>query len=114
MNDREIKEIIAKHSSICKDAETSIRDMKLKLSRYKGDKTEQTKHLNNLDNLLNLAHKQAVDIMEANDLIGKYLFKIGEQNYKLRELAEKYKVAEKISEVGIDKVIQDFKERVLD
>lgn len=113
MNDREIKEIIAKHSSICKDAETSIRDMKLKLSRYKGDKTEQTKHLNNLDNLLNLAHKQAVDIMEANDLIGKYLFKIGEQNHKLRDMAEKYDVSEKIHEVGIDKVIQDFKERII-
>ena len=113
MNDKEIKELIAKHSTICKDAEESTRDMKLKLSRYKGDKTEQTKHLQNLDNLLNLAHKQAVDIMEANDLIGKYLFKIGEQNHKIRELREQYDVSEKIHEVGIDTVIADFKSRVI-
>lgn len=113
MNDREIKELLAKHSTICKDAETSIRDMKIKLSKYKGDKTEQTKNLQNLDNLLNLAHKQAVDIMQANDLIAKYLFKIGEQNYKLRELTEQYDISEKIHEVGIDKVIEDFKNRVI-
>ncbi len=113
MNDKEIKETIAKYSSICKDAETSIRDMKIKLSRYKGDKIEQTKHLQNLDNLLNLAHKQAVDIMQANDLIAKYLFKIGEQNHKLRDMAEKYDVSEKIHDVGIDKVIEDFKNRVI-
>ena len=113
MNDKEIKELLAKQSTICKDAETSIRDMKLKLSRYKGDKTEQTRHLQNLDNLLNLAHKQAVDIMQANDLIAKYLFKIGEQNYKLRELTEQYDISEKIHDVGIDKVIADFKKRVI-
>ena len=113
MSDKEIKELLAKQSTICKDAETSIRDMKIKLSRYKGDKTEQTKHLKNLDNLLNLAHKQAVDIMQANDLIAKYLFKIGEQNHKLRDMAEKYDVSEKIHDVGIDKVIEDFKNRVI-
>ena len=113
MNDKQIKELIAKNSTICKDAEESIRDMKLKLSRYKGDKTEQTRHLQNLDNLLNLAHKQAVDIMQANDLIAKYLFKIGEQDYKLRELREQYDVSEKINEIGIDKVTADFKSRVI-
>lgn len=113
MTSKETKELLAKHSTICKDAETSIRDMKVKLSRYTGNKTEQTKHLNNLDNLLNLAHKQAVDIISANDLIAKYLFKIGEQNYKLRELAEQYDISEKIHEVGIDKVIEDFKSRVI-
>ena len=113
MNDKQIKELIAKQSSICKDAESSIRDMKIKLSRYKGQKTEQTKHLENLDNLLNLAHRQSADIMQANDLIAKYLFKIGEQDYKLRELREQYDVSEKIHEVGIDTVIADFKSRVI-
>ena len=61
MTTQEAKEILNK-PIICKEAERSIREMKIKLSKYTGDKSEQTKHLSNLDNLLNLAHKQAIDL----------------------------------------------------
>ena len=54
MTEQEAKETLNK-PHICREAERSIRDMKIKLSKYKGDKTEQTKHLHNLDNLLNLS-----------------------------------------------------------
>ena len=61
MTDQEVKEILNK-PAICREAERSVRDMKIKLAKYSGDKTEQTKHLQNLDNLINLAYKQAVEI----------------------------------------------------
>ena len=75
MTDQEAKEILNK-PAICKEAERSVRDMKIKLAKYSGDKTEQTKHLQNLDNLINLAYKQAVDIDAYEELLATYLFKI--------------------------------------
>jgi hypothetical protein len=44
MTDQEAKEILNK-PAICKEAERSVRDMKIKLAKYSGEKTEQTKHL---------------------------------------------------------------------
>jgi hypothetical protein len=105
------KEILNK-PMICKEAERSIREMKIKLSKYTGDKSEQTKHLNNLDNLLNLAHKQAIDLDTYEDLLATYLFKIGEQQAKIRELVEMHAISEHIHEVGIDEVVKDFKSKL--
>jgi len=98
MTDQEAKEILNK-PSICKEAERSVRDMKLKLAKYSGDKTEQTKHLQNLDNLINLAYKQAVDIDAYEELLATYLFKMGEQQAKIRELCELNAMSNKIVEL---------------
>ena len=95
MTNQKAKEILNKPAT-CKEAERSIREMKIKLSKYSGDKTEQTKHLSNLDNLLNLAYKQAVDLDTYEDLLAVYLFKIGEQQAKIRELCELNAMANKI------------------
>ena len=111
MTTQEAKETLNK-PIICKEAERSIREMKIKLSKYTGDKSEQTKHLNNLDNLLNLAHKQAVDIDMYEDLLAQYLFKIGEQQAKIRELVEMHAISEHIHEVGVDEVVKDFKSKM--
>jgi len=98
MTDQEAKEILNK-PAICKEAERSVRDMKIKLAKYSGDKTEQTKHLQNLDNLINLAYKQAVDIDSYEELLAAYLFKMGEQQAKIRELCELNAMANKIVEL---------------
>jgi len=111
MTNQEAKEILNK-PIICKEAERSIREMKIRLSKYTGDKSEQTKHLNNLDNLLNLAHKQAIDLDTYEDLLATYLFKIGEQQAKIRELVEMHAISEHIHEVGIDEVVKDFKSKM--
>jgi len=98
MTDQEAKEILNK-PAICKEAERSVRDMKLKLAQYTGDKTEQTKHLQNLDNLINLAYKQAVDIDAYEELLATYLFKMGEQQAKIRELCALNAMSNKIVEL---------------
>ena len=93
MTEKQIKEELAKSSAIWKDADRSIRDMKIKLGRYNGDKTEQTKHVLNLDNLLNLSHRQAMDVNIYEDLLAKYMFKIGELSAYSRKLELDIKVA---------------------
>jgi len=98
MTNQEAKEILNK-PAICKEAERSVRDMKIKLAKYSGEKTEQTKHLQNLDNLINLAYKQAVDIDAYEELLATYLFKMGEQQAKIRELCELNAMSNKIVEL---------------
>lgn len=99
MTDKEAKEILAKSSIVWKEADRSIREMKIKLSKYSGDKTEQTQHLLNLDALLNLSHKQAIDIGTYEDLLAQYLFKIGELSAKSRELQRT---------IDVDKLIKEL------
>lgn len=99
MTDKQAKELLAQSSIVWKDAERSIREMKIKLSKYSGDKKEQTKHLHNLDALLNLSHKQAIDIGTYENLLAQYLFKIGELSGRLRDLQR---------EVNVEKLIKEL------
>tara|TARA_R110000803_G_scaffold9801_1_gene30540 strand:- start:118 stop:417 length:300 start_codon:yes stop_codon:yes gene_type:complete len=99
MTDKEVKEVLAKCSTIWRSADRSIGDMKIRLDKFNGDKTQQTKHLLNLDNLLNLSHRQAVDINAYQDLLSEYLFKIGELSSKLRHLELKAKRDKEIEEM---------------
>ena len=111
MTDQQAKETLNK-PHICREAERSIRDMKIKLSKYKGDKTEQNKHLHNLDNLLNLSHKQALEIDEYSDLTAQYIMKIGEMNSRLKDMAEKYYISEKIHEIGVDELVKQYQSKL--
>jgi len=111
MTKQEAKETLNK-PHICREAENSIRDMKIKLAKYKGDKTEQTKHLQNLDNLINLCHKQAIEIDEYADLTAQYIFKIGEMNSRLTDIAEKYYLSEKIHEIGVDETFKQYQSKL--
>lgn len=112
MTDQEAKDLIAKSSEIWKEAERSIRSMKIKLQRYTGDKTEQNKHISNLDNLLNLSHRQAADINTYSDLLARYLMNIGGLKAQLDEMQRKYEISEQIHEVGVDKVVENYLEMV--
>lgn len=112
MSDKELKESIAKNKAICKSAESSILDMKVKLQKYKGDKTTQTTHLQNLDNLLNLAVKQGADIQTYEDDKAKLIMRIGELNYLLKEMTQRYAISEKINEVGVDEVVKGYFEHI--
>ena len=111
MTEQQAKETLNK-PHICREAEKSIRDMKIKLHKFKGDKTEQTKHLHNLDNLLNLSHKQALEIDEYSDLTAQYIMKIGEMNSRLKDMAEKYYISEKIHEIGVDEVVKQYQSKL--
>ena len=111
MTEQQAKETLNK-PHICREAEKSIRDMKIKLHKFKGDKTEQTKHLQNLDNLLNLSHKQALEIDEYSDLTAQYIFKIGEMNSRLKDMTEKYYISEKIHEIGVDEVVKQYQSKL--
>ncbi len=111
MTKQEVKETLNK-PHICREAEKSIRDMKIKLSKYKGEKTEQTKHLQNLDNLLYLSHKQAIEIDEYSNLTAEYIMKIGEMNSRLKDMTEKYYLSEKIHEIGIDEVVKQYQSKL--
>ena len=110
--EKEIKEILNK-PHIYREAEKSVRDMKIKLYKFKGEKAEQTKHLHNLDNLLNLSHKQAVDIDTYSEITVKYLMKIAELSSKLKEMERKYYLSEKIHEVGVNQVVLEYKNKCL-
>jgi|TARA_R110000744_G_scaffold304637_1_gene413150 hypothetical protein len=111
MNNQEAKEILNK-PHVCREAEKSIRDMKIKLSKFKGDSTSQTKHLQNLDNLLNLSHKQAVEIEDYSELTARYIMKIGEINSILKDMTEKYYLSEQINEIGIDEVVRQYQNKI--
>tara|TARA_R110001632_G_scaffold43656_3_gene110815 strand:+ start:1209 stop:1544 length:336 start_codon:yes stop_codon:yes gene_type:complete len=111
MTDQQAKETLNK-PHICREAERSIRDMKIKLGKYKGEKEEQTKHLQNLDNLLHLSHKQAIDIEEYSEITAKYIMKIGEMNSRLKDMAEKYYLSEKIHEIGVDETIKQYQSKL--
>lgn len=111
MTEQEIKETLNK-PHICREAEKSIRDMKIKLHKYKGEKGDQTKHLQNLDHLLNLCHKQALEIDEYSDLTAQYIFKIGEMNSRLKDMIEKYYISEKIHEVGVDELVKQYQSKI--
>ena len=111
MTEQEAKETLNK-PHICREAEKSIRDMKIKLSKYKGEKEEQTKHLQNLDNLLNLCHKQALEIDDYSDLTAQYIMKIGEMNSRLKDMTEKYYISEKIHEIGVDEVVKQYQSKL--
>lgn len=113
MTEQEIKETLNK-PYIYREAEKSVREMKIKLGKYKGEKTEQTKHLHNLDNLLNLSHKQAIDIDTYSEITAKYLMKIAELSSKLKEMERKYYLSEKIHEVGVNQVVEEYKNKCLD
>ena len=112
MTKEEIKELLAKRQKICKEAERTILDMKVTLQKYKGDKTKQEKHLQNLGNLLNLAVKQGVDLQNYEDLLAQYLMKIGEQGARIREMEERYKISEQLHEIGVDAVVDNYIEKV--
>ena len=111
MTEQQAKETLNK-PHICREAEKSIRDMKIKLHKFKGDKAAQTKHLQNLDNLLNLCHKQALEIDEYSDLTAQYIMKIGEMNSRLKDMAEKYYISEKIHEIGVDEVVKQYQSKL--
>ena len=111
MTEQQAKETLNK-PHICREAEKSIRDMKIKLSKFKGEKEEQTKHLQNLDNLLNLSHKQALEIDEYSDLTAQYIMKIGEMNSRLKDMEEKYYISEKIHEIGVDEVVKQYQRKL--
>ena len=111
MTKQEAKQTLNK-PHICREAEKSIRDMKIKLAKYKGEKGEQTKHLQNLDNLLYLSHKQAIEIDEYSNLTAQYIMKIGEMNSRLKDMTEKYYLSEKIHEIGVDEVVKQYKSKL--
>ena len=111
MTEQQAKETLNK-PHICREAEKSIRDMKIKLAKYKGEKTEQTKHLQNLDNLLNLCHKQALEIDDYSELTAQYIMKIGEMNSRLNDMARKYYISEKIHEIGVDEVVKQYQSKL--
>jgi len=110
MTDQEAKDLLAQSSVIWKSAESSIRDMKITLSKYKGEKSEQEQRLRNLDNLLNLSHKQAKDLDYLEDLSGEYLMKIGKLKSKLTTMQDRYRISEEVNGVGVDKVVDDYLE----
>ncbi len=112
MTEKEIKEKLNK-PYICREAEKSIADMKIKLYKFKGEKTEQNKHLHNLDNLLNLSYKQAVEIDTYSEITAKYLMKIAELSSKLEDMSRRYYLSEKINEIGVDQVLVDYQKKVL-
>ena len=112
MTNQEAKETLNK-SEVVRLAEASIRDMSIKLAKYKGNKTEQEKHLSNLRNLLNLSVKQGYDLDVKQDELSKYLIKIGELSAELRDMKRKFVISEQIHEVGIDEVVESFKSKVL-
>jgi len=99
MTEKQLKEELAKSSLVWRAADGSIRDMKIKLHNYKGEKSKQTQHILNLDGLLNLSHRQAMDINTYEDLLAKYMFKIGELSAKLRKLELQIKIDKQVAEM---------------
>ena len=108
MTDQELKQSVAENNATIKEAERSVRDMKLKLAKYKGDKTEQTKHIQNLDNLINLSVKQNVEIQEQEQILGDTLMKLGEVVSRLRTMERRYYISEKVNEIGVDAAVEDY------
>lgn len=114
MTNKEIAERISEERQICKKAEQSINEMKIALAKYKGEKTKQTERLANLENVINLSIKQGVDMQTYEDLLAQYLIKIGELSSKLKEMHTRYALSERIHEVGVESVVDDYVKKCLD
>lgn len=113
MTDTEVKELIAKASSIIKTAESEINEMKILLHKFKGDKTKPTYRIESMTNLLNYSIANQTRINDLESYNAKLIFKIGEINYQLKMVSNQLLIAEQVGEFNVDESIQKISDNLI-
>lgn len=104
----EVKELLAKSKPIIKKAEISINQMKVKLQKFNGDKTEPKERIDSLDALVNLSIANQTRIDDLLNDNAKLLIKIGELNHLLKKSTRRLVLLEKISESSVEEVTREL------
>jgi len=95
-------------SNKTKPARNAINEMRVILQRFKGDSTEQSKRIDILEDLVNYTIAKEIELNEVENTNAKLLMVIGEIQAKLKDMNERYYISEKIHEVSVDEVVNEF------
>ena len=105
MTQEQIKELIAKNNRILIQSDVELTKMKVILQKYNGNKTEPQRRIETFEDLINYATALQSKVNGYEDTTAQLLMNIGELNSRLKSLAGKLSLLEKVSETSIDEVI---------
>tara|TARA_R110000803_G_scaffold45501_2_gene95899 strand:+ start:897 stop:1238 length:342 start_codon:yes stop_codon:yes gene_type:complete len=105
MTQEQIKELIAKNNRILIQSDVELTKMKVILQKYNGNKTEPQRRIETFEDLINYATALQSKVNGYEDTTAQLLMNIGELNSRLKSLAGKLSLLEKVSETSIDDVI---------
>jgi hypothetical protein len=105
MTTEQIKELIAKNNRILIQSDVELTKMKVILQKYNGNKTEPQRRIETFEDLINYATSLQSKVNGYEDTTAQLLMNIGELNSRLKSVAGKLSLLEKVSETSIDDVI---------
>lgn len=88
--------------------------MKVILSKYKGDTSEQSARLEILQDLINYAISIEVELNDTQEQLGKFIMKLGQAVSEKKYMEQRLHISEQIHEKGIDEVIKEFNDKFND
>ena len=95
-----------------KQADSLLNELLVNTTNLSGKRLETLEtYIEVFNNLLNAALRSEAQLEDTQDQLAKIILAYGEQEAKMKELWYRYQLSEKIHEVGIDKVVEDFRER---
>ena len=105
MKPEQLKELIAKNNRILIQSDVELTKMKVILQKYNGNKTEPQRRIETFEDLINYATALQSKVNGYEDSTAELLMNIGELNSRLKSVAGKLSLLEKVSETSIDDVI---------
>lgn len=99
-------------STKTKKAESVVNAMKIVLSRYSGEKSEQQARLDVLDELINYTVRIEVELNDTQELLGRYLMKIGELKSKLNDLEGQIYLANLNNSKTVEEDAQEYLDKI--
>lgn len=93
-------------------ASSVINAMRIVLSKYRGDTTEQQARLEVLDELINYTVKIEVELNDTQELLGRYLMKIGELKSKLNDVEGQIILANLNNEKTVDEDAKEYLDKI--
>jgi uncharacterized protein YdiU (UPF0061 family) len=105
MTPEQLKELIAKNNRILIQSDVELTKMKVILQKYNGNKTEPQRRIETFEDLINYATALQSKVNGYEDTTAQLLMNIGELNSRLKSVAGKLSLLEKVSETSIDDVI---------
>lgn len=95
-----------------KAADKLLNELRVNITKLTGKRLETLEtYIEVFNNLLNSALRSEAQLEDTQDQLTKIILAYGEQEAKMRELWRRYKLSEQIHEVGIDVVVEEFREK---
>ncbi len=85
-----------------------LTEMKVKLSKFTGQKVEQENRLEEIDKLINYTMKLEIEREEHLDKETQLIMIIGDLKAQLNEMARLYHISEKVNEKGVEMATDEF------